>query len=88
MNKESIIILENWKKTNFKLENMKMINAITDVIEALKQPEVVRCWECKWFVKSEKTNKKWCGWHSEDSGFEVVMYDDDFCSYGEIKQDF
>lgn len=45
--------------------------------------EVVRCRECKHWICNPNT-EEWgkCKWISDEQ-FDVVMNDDDFCSYGE-----
>ena len=45
--------------------------------------EVVRCKECKHWICNPNT-EEWgkCKWISDEQ-FDVVMNDDDFCSYGE-----
>lgn len=54
--------------------NEEMFNK---AIKALEQPEVIRCWECKWH---EGTN--FCG------NFNVIgFYPNDYCSRAERRQD-
>lgn len=43
--------------------------------------EVVRCKECK------HHNETWCDMNSRDRGEWFCWYDDDFCSYGERRND-
>lgn len=46
-------------------------------IKALEQPEIIRCWECKWH---EGTN--FCG------NFNVIgFYPNDYCSLAERKKE-
>lgn len=49
------------------------VDAINMAIEVLEQPEIIRCWECKWH---EGTN--FCG------NFNVIgFYPNDYCSLAE-----
>ena len=43
--------------------------------------EVVRCKDCK------HHNETWCDMNSRDRGEWFSWYDDDFCSYGERRND-
>ena len=53
-----------------------------DKIEVGDLIKVVRCKDCKWLVPSEKTNRLFCGWHS-DGDMQVQIFENDYCNEGE-----
>lgn len=53
-----------------------------DKIEVGGLTKVVRCKDCKWLVESEKTNRLFCGWHS-DGDVQLQIFENDFCNEGE-----
>ena len=61
-------------------------NRILDEQPTVDAVEVVRCKDCKWY----EANCETCVLHSDDGdtydfGYDVNMKPDDFCSYGERK---
>ena len=52
--------------------------AVTPTVDAV---EVVRCKDCKHYNK----DSLWCGMNSRDRAEWFNWYEDDFCSYGERK---
>ena len=53
-----------------------------DKIEVGDLIKVVRCKDCKWLVPSEKTNRLFCGWHS-DGDLQLQIFENDYCNEGE-----
>lgn len=53
-----------------------------DKIEVGDLIKVVRCKDCKWLVTSEKTNRLFCGWHS-DGDMQLQIFENDYCNEGE-----
>lgn len=63
------------------------IQAIKDT-PAADVVEVVRCKDCKrWFAKRTKRNKQLIGYCMRMDGNEYRVNADDFCSYGERKDE-
>lgn len=65
-------------------------DAATSVFEELPsaQPEIIMCKDCKYYKKSEVSDRMMC-WRKDVNG-QPVCYDfnpDDFCSYGERRAD-
>ena len=61
-----------WEKTR-----MDINEAFDMAVETLEQPEIIRCWECKWH---KGTN--FCG------NFNVIgFYPNDYCSLAERKKE-
>lgn len=65
-------------------------DAATSVFEELPsvQTEIIRCKDCKYYKKSEASDRMMC-WRNDVDGY-PVCYDfnpDDFCSYGERRSD-
>lgn len=60
-------------------EAVRILEALDMAIEALKQPEIVRCKDCKYNTGDYKCL-------NPDSFF-VVPADDDFCSYAEGREE-
>ena len=67
-------------------------DAFLMAMEALKQPEIVRCDDCKWWDKKDESNYGYChackhGYHSDH--WEIGIYrtykGDWFCADGERK---
>ena len=69
------------------LETQLVCGGLTKAIEAIFDTpsvdvvEVVRCKDCK------HHNETWCDMNSRDRGEWFCWYDDDFCSYGERRND-
>ena len=65
----------------------ELIKRIYD-IHAADVVEVVRCKDCKYFSSFEYSEQQGlCINHSGLNGIDACVSEDDFCSYGERKQD-
>ena len=63
--------------------NPAIVGRAIDAAPAVAAVPVVRCKECKFFEPSAVTIRFYCDWHRDT--FET--FPDDFCSYGERKDD-
>jgi hypothetical protein len=91
---------ENWKHLYQQMKKMveiyqdEIVPGLRKVIEDLESSrvEVVRCKDCRYYMESEhpeRTGIKFC-YRLRDRDGERIGYnysDDDFCSYGERKDD-
>ena len=60
---------------------LKAVNHLQTITKAKDCVQVVRCKDCKHYNKESL----WCGMNSEDRGEWFNWYAEDFCSYGERK---
>lgn len=64
-------------------EAVRILEALDMAIEALEQPEIIRCNDCKWWIKDhqECVNPNWQGPYDEDTHY--VTSSDFYCGYAE-----
>lgn len=83
---EMAIIHEDFKQSIADLVSLK--EALDDIPTADMQ-EVVRCKNCIYFIDKQRKNRQgicMCGEKDTSYGAEFYPYADNFCSYGERKE--
>lgn len=77
------VIKSNYPSSGF-LELRKALDLAISALESSKNQEKppFNCGYCKHLLRSDRTNKMFCTYHSE-GGSQYVTYPDDYCSYFE-----
>lgn len=66
------------------------LNALINDISVADMQEIVRCKDCKYFLDKQRKNHQgicMCGEKDTSYAAEFYPYADDFCSYGERKDE-
>lgn len=61
-----------------------VLEQLIDIVPAVDAVEVVRCGKCKYYSRSEYTDRGYCDF---DDGLCGTVKNDSFCSYGERRED-
>lgn len=86
---------ENKTIIDCEIEHPKYQNTVREIIDSAPTIEIVRCKECKWVEEHQFTNGSQLECHCKYKEYEKDPYCcsywivniDDFCSYGERKDD-
>lgn len=90
---EAVLRIENHMRVHGigEYPHIKIAEALLLAIAALKRPQVVRCKDCKHYEETTgKDSGKPCGYGKCVNRMTMLMaivYDEDFCSYGERRTD-
>lgn len=75
----------DYANLTMKVEDDNTVDALDMAIEALKQPEIIRCGECKYYkIDHPKANGYHCCYRCHNI---FPMKETDFCSKAEMRTD-
>ena len=72
----------DYANLTMKVEDDKTVDALEMAIEALKQPEIITCGECRWYGRANK-QRFYRGMDCLQRRMNTVVPDKDFCSKAE-----